>query len=84
MKYYEVRYGTRFTKVRENHCTLFWILKFSNLFKQKDFLSKVQQNRNEMKTWRNKSKKLLYSMLPYSIAAQIEQGIQPNTICKVK
>ena len=63
--------------------TFFLILKFSNLFKQKDFLTKVQQNRNEMKTWRNKSKKLLYSMLPYSIAAQIEEGIQPNTICKV-
>ena len=63
---------------------LFFYLIFSYIFKQKSFLSKVQQNRNEMKSWSNKSKKLLYSMMPYSIAAQIEDGVQPNTICKVK
>lgn len=58
---------------------------FFNLFslKQQDWIFKLELNKAELNTWRNRSKNLLYSMLPYPIAVKIEEGIQPNTICQV-
>jgi len=34
MKYYEVRYGTISTKVRENHCSIFVIILINEISKK--------------------------------------------------
>lgn len=49
---------------------------------QHAWTEKLEKNRTELKTWKKRSRKLLYSLLPARIAIQIENGVQPNTICE--
>jgi hypothetical protein len=52
--------------------------------KQRSLFEQLASHRVELNAWKRKGKKLLYSMLPAKIARQIENGVEPNTICEVQ
>ena len=51
--------------------------------KQHAWTLKLKETKQDLNKYSNKSKSLLYSMLPKHVARQIENGVKPNSIYDV-
>ena len=56
---------------------------FIHRLKQHEWISRLQATQIELKEWRRKGKRLLYSMMPRHIAYMLQEGVLPNSICEV-
>jgi hypothetical protein len=51
---------------------------------QHAWVTKLQSSKLKLQEWRQKGRRLLYSMMPRHIAQMLQEGVIANSICEVK
>jgi hypothetical protein len=51
--------------------------------KQHAWITKLQGSKLELQEWRQKGRRLLYSLMPKHIAQMLQEGVLANSICEV-